>query len=259
MRSFLMSLLCLIVPLSGCTQPVQEEQDSAMSSSNHIQNALLNMDRPKSDRNRDSGRKSAEILEVSGLMPGMHVLEIEAGRGYFTELLSYAVGAEGHVHVQNPKKLNAFFGKELASRISKRPLTNVTVSTKDFDELEPDSGSIDLVTWVQGPHEIWFRPSKGVSLGDPKTAFEEIYRVLKPGGRFVTVDHIAAVNAGAEAGHVLHRADADLVRTHAEQAGLEFTTSHDFLLRPSDDPRRPSFDRAVRGNTSQFVYVFTKP
>ena len=80
------------------------------------------------------------------------------------EIMSRAVGAAGSVTMQNPP---AFESTGDADNDRAARLSNVTLSTTNFDELEPASGSIDLVTWILGPHELWFAPG-GNSLGDPQ-------------------------------------------------------------------------------------------
>jgi predicted methyltransferase len=39
-----------------------------------------------------------DVLAFAGVMPGMTVVELEAGGGFYTELLASAVGDEGTVY-----------------------------------------------------------------------------------------------------------------------------------------------------------------
>ena len=54
-------------------------------------------DRSDEDKARDEARKPAEVLEFLGLKPGDTVVDIWASGGWYTEVLSNAVGDEGHV------------------------------------------------------------------------------------------------------------------------------------------------------------------
>lgn len=41
-------------------------------------------------------------MEFLSITPGMSVIDVIAAGGYYTEVLSLAVGSEGHVIAQNP-------------------------------------------------------------------------------------------------------------------------------------------------------------
>src|SRR5579864_982570 len=62
-----------------------------------IADAVANPARPQADRDRDAARKPAEVLAFAGVKPGQKVLELIPGGGYFTRILSGAVGPSGHV------------------------------------------------------------------------------------------------------------------------------------------------------------------
>ena len=59
--------------------------------------AVHNPNRPTKDTDRDSARKPVEVLNFAHVKPGEQVLELIPGGGYFTRLLSVAVGPSGHV------------------------------------------------------------------------------------------------------------------------------------------------------------------
>ncbi len=63
--------------------------------------ALASTDRPAEDRERDAARKPAKVIEFLGVESGMTVLDAIAGGGYYTEVLSGAVGPGGKVVSQN--------------------------------------------------------------------------------------------------------------------------------------------------------------
>jgi predicted methyltransferase len=209
------------------------------------------------DGQSDGARKALETLNVAQLRAGMMVFEIEAGGGYWTELLSAAVGPEGAVTMQNPAGFIPFVKEALDKRFTPGRLANVRQSISNFDALDAPNASVDLVTWFQGPHEVYYKP-EGANLGDPAKSYAEIARILKPGGHFVVIDHLAKPGSPPSTGNDLHRIDPALVIASAAAVGLTLEATETFLQRPDDDLTKNVFDPAIRGKTSQFVLRFRK-
>jgi predicted methyltransferase len=218
---------------------------------------LVHPDRPSADADNDARRKPVEVLTFAGLETGMSVLELEAGGGYYTEIISRAVGPNGNVILQHPPGLMSFVGDGIDLRTAGNRLANVAVLITDFDDLDVPDNSIDMVTWIQGPHELGFAP-EGNSLGDPRQSFSEIARVLKPGGLLVASDHMAPNGSGIEAGGTLNRIAESVVTELALNAGLSVLRSSNVLKNTEDPLDVGVFAPAVRGNTSQFLIVYQK-
>ena len=62
-----------------------------------IRRAVDNPARSETYRGLDANRQPAEILAFAGIRPGMQVLDVGTGGGYFTEILADAVGPDGAV------------------------------------------------------------------------------------------------------------------------------------------------------------------
>jgi predicted methyltransferase len=82
------ALLLLGVPVFAATQ----------LSAGYFASVVASADRPATDKARDADRKPAEMLAFAEVRPGQKVIELVPGTGYFTRLLSLAVGPSGHVH-----------------------------------------------------------------------------------------------------------------------------------------------------------------
>jgi len=221
--------------------------------------AVAAADRSAEDKERDAARKPAEVLAFSKVMTGQTVLEVEAGTGYYTALLSKVVGPTGKVIMQNPN-----FGPEFNAQIAKRNeggrLTNVSSSQTMFDALEPADATVDVVTWFQGPHELYYKPKEApAGFGDPVKAYAEAFRVLKPGGYFVIMDHAAAAGAPVTAGNDLHRIDPKLVKDAATAAGFTLEEESAILANAADDHTKGVFDDSIRHKTDQFLLRYKKP
>lgn len=230
----------------------------AQTSADLVQAALQHQDRPSADASDDAQRMPLEVLAFAGLQAGMDILELEAGGGYYTEIMSRAVGQTGSVIMQNPPSFDSFLGDQPQVRTARNRLPNVRISRSNFDALDVPDNSIDLVTWILGPHELWFQPAGNVSLGDPETAFAEIARVLKPGGLFLALDHIAAPGSGPEVGGTLHRIREEIITTLANNAGLAVVRSSNLHKNDADPLDNNVFDPSIQGRTSKFVVLYRK-
>lgn len=257
------SLAVLAVAACSKTEPAPVETPTPVAEATPAAPdyaALLTAaDRPVADAGDDAARKPAEVLAFAKVMPGQTVIDIEAGGGYYTELLSHAVGPTGKVIMQNPN-FGAEFQKEMDLRVKDGRLANTTQSSSNFDALSPADGTVDVATWFLGPHELYYKPKENpAGFGDPAKAFAEVFRVLKPGGSFVILDHAAAAGAPATSGNDLHRIDPMLVKAAATTAGFVLEEESALLANPADDHTKGVFDPAIRRHTDQFLLRYKKP
>lgn len=220
--------------------------------------------RPTADVARDAMRRPAEILAFSKVGKGQVIFELEAGGGYYTELLSRAVGPAGAVTMHfppcDPVEFETQYRAAVTARLKDRRLPNVKFSETRFDQLAAASASVDVVTWFQGPHELWFRQAAVPNgLGDPVASFADIFRILKPGGYLILMDHAAASGSPVTAGHDLHRIDPAHINSLAVRAGFILDQESALLSQPRDDHTQSAFAPAIRGKTDQFLLRYRKP
>lgn len=208
--------------------------------------------RTDADRARDGARKPAEILAFALVREGWKVGEYTPGGGYYTRLLSPAVGAKGRVYAYPPDEIVKLLPGHLTdaqANAAAAPLKNVTVvtgPTTGFAAPEP----LDLVFTSQNYHDLHTRYAVA---GAPTGFNAAVFKALKKGGRYVIVDH-----RGAEPDK-LHRIDPAQVRREVEAAGFVFEAESAVLANP-DDPRTAGvFDPSIRGKTDQFALRFRKP
>lgn len=213
--------------------------------------------RSAEDRARDGRRKAVESLAFMAVRPGANILDMEAGSGYWSEILARATGTRGRVTMQNPPAFEGRLKPLIDARMASNGLANMRASFSNFDTLDAPSASVDLVTWVQGPHELYFTPPSG-SLGSPTKTFQEIARILKRGGAFVVIDHSAIAGQPASTGQTLHRIDPALTIASAAAVGLVLDRRGDFLANPADPKTKSAFDASIRGNTDQHALRFVK-
>jgi predicted methyltransferase len=211
--------------------------------------ALAAPDRPAAERERDVDRHAADLLAFSRAAPGERALDVGSGGGYFTRLLSSMVGPKGQVAAHDAPSYVKNIAAQREALLDARP--NIVGMLTPFEGLEGQSGSYDLVTIMLMYHDI-------VRLGDRVRMNQQIFRLLKPGGRVLVVDHAAPAGSGLRDAGTLHRIDPLLVRSEFEAAGFRLAASSSVLVNPEDDMTRAAFDPRFRWRTNQFVLLFTK-
>ena len=216
--------------------------------------------RPAADKADDAARKPAEVLAFAQIRPGDTVLEMEAGRGWYSDLLSTAIGPTGKLIIQYPPEF-AYGDAALKARTDAGRLKNAVITVTAFDALQAPDQSVDKVLWILGPHEIYYTPrnAKAGALGDPQKTYAAIARVLKPGGVFIAMDHAAEAGAPTTTGQTIHRVDPAVVMAAAKAAGLVYMDKSDVLANPADDRSKMVFDASIRRHTDQFLFRFKKP
>jgi predicted methyltransferase len=229
---------------------------AAFTAPAHITAALADPSRPAAEKGRDEGRKASETLEISGVKPGAKVADLIMGGGYFTRLLSAAVGATGEVIAYQPAEFIQFraaYGdeqKQVAAALPNVKPINMSLGALDL----PDG--LDLVLTVQNYHDLHLTPFPKDTAAKVNA---EIFRSLKPGGVYLIVDHSAVAGAGIETANSIHRIDQAIVRREVEAAGFKLEREGEFLRLPSDTRTVNVFSPAIRGKTDQFVLRFVKP
>jgi predicted methyltransferase len=212
----------------------------------NVARAVADAGRTPEDKARDAARKPAEMLAFAGVRPGDKVAELLPGGGYFTRVLSPAVGPTGKVYT-------AVQAAELekATAAAKGNVTPLAYTGPGFKTPEP----VDMVFTAQNYHDLHL---KRLNLDVP-AANKALFEALKPGGVLIIIDHAAATGAPVEIADTLHRIDPAIVKKEVEAAGFTFVAQSDAVRNPADDHAKPVFDPAIRGHTDQFVYKFRKP
>jgi predicted methyltransferase len=222
----------------------------------HLTAALGDQKRPPADSSRDMARKPAELLAFAEVKPGQKVADFMMGGGYFTRVLSAAVGPKGQVYAYQSAefiKFRAAYGTEQSSVVG--DYKNVTALTAPLSAVGLPDG-LDLVLTVQNYHDLHLKPFPA---GTADAVNKQVFKALKPGGLYVVVDHAAAAGAPIETADSLHRIDVAVVKKEVEAAGFKLVAEDKLLANAEDAHTINVFQPAVRGKTDQFVLKFKKP
>jgi len=206
--------------------------------------------RPSEDVARDADRKPAELMASAGIRPGMTIAELAPGGGYFTRLLTAAVGPRGKVYAITGKPSQGL--QDLAAKRANLAIVGGTPGTI------PVPGQVDIVWTTLNYHD--FKNVKLPTGGDVAQALDrEAFRVLKPGGIYLIVDHETAKGAGATQTSTLHRIEDTVVRQEMKAAGFVLDGESQLLRHPADDHTAKVQETGIRGKTDQFILKFRKP
>jgi predicted methyltransferase len=220
--------------------------------------AIADKSRPEADVKRDAARKPAEMLEFAGVKPGMTVVDLIPGGGYFSRIFSKAVGPQGTVYAvggpprppQDPAKPPPTPAQDTIAadpnyanvKSIHQPLQSIAIPTK-----------ADVVWTSQNYHDV-----NNVPNVDMLAFNKAIYDALKPGGVYVVLDHVG--NPGdPNVTKTVHRIDPATVKQEVTAAGFKFEGESAVLKNPADDHTKNVHDGFTQGQTDQFIYKFRKP
>jgi predicted methyltransferase len=224
----------------------------------YVAAAVADKGRPAADTARDVNRKPAEMVEFAGVKPGMTVVDLIPGGGYFTRIFSKTVGPKGTVYaVGGPVRPPADPAKPppppAQDTIAADPnYANVKSIHTAFQSLAIPTKA-DVAWTSQNYHDLHNVPNLDMAVFD-----KAVYDALKPGGVFIVLDHVA--NPGdPNVTKTLHRIDPAVVKQEVTAVGFKFEGESTVLKNPADDHTKGIRDGFSQGQTDQFIYKFRKP
>jgi predicted methyltransferase len=239
---------------------VSSSQSIRPPSAAAIERAVSNPRRLPADRERDERRKAGAVLAFFSIEPGMTVLDLFSGGGYYTELLSYLVGEDGRVVAHNNSPYLRFAGKEVSERYKPGRLLNVERVTAENNQLVLPSNTFDAVMMILSYHDVYFvDANRGWTRIDGPALLAEIYDAMKPGAVLGVIDHAAAPGSPPETGGTLHRIDPAIIKKDFAAAGFVLEAESDLLRNATDDRSLTVFDPRVNGRTDRVMLRFRRP
>jgi predicted methyltransferase len=220
-----------------------------------IAKAVAGPSRPKEEVATDAIRDPADTLAFAGVRPGMNVIELFPGGGYFTRMIVDVVGPKGSVlAVENAGWKGAAEADRKVMAELKAP--NLQLDVEPFGQMKAAAGKADLFWITQNYHDLKIAKYGAVDMAAFNRA---VYAALKPGGVYFILDHQANPGTSLEQIATLHRVEKAQVIAEVTAAGFKLAGEGTFLNRPGDDHTLSIFDKAIQGKTDQYALKFVKP
>lgn len=246
----------LATPLAGIIAIVLCATAMAADVPANIATAVANPARPEAQRAADANRHPAELLAFAGVKPGDKVSDFMMGGGYFTRILSGAVGPTGKVYAYQAAEFIGFnpnYAKmqdEAATFAPNIVPVRFSLGAQAFPE------PLDLILTAQNYHDLHLGSATPAQIA---AINRQMFAALKPGGMLVVIDHSATDGTGDTLSNKLHRIDIATVKSELTAAGFVLEAESDILRNPADPRTASVFDGSIKGKTDQFVLKFRKP
>ena len=227
----------------------------------NIKAGIDNPQRKEDNRASDENRKPGEVLAFYKVKDGMTVADLAAGGGYFTEILSGAVGPKGKVIAHYPAS-QQFDTNKPALEAQYAPFGNIEITSAATGEGFPiPDNSVDMVLLSLIIHHLHYAEASGEAMpANSAKVYGEILRILKPGGTFAVIEHTAAPGSTRAESAAWHRAPEAIIKADVTSAGFVFDgAANDIHANPDDDMKNNFFESGMRGKTARFVHKFRKP
>lgn len=222
-----------------------------------IEAAIANPERTAADRDRDAREKPAEILALAGVKPGMTVVDMFAGSGYYSELLAGVVGPTGKVLSVNNVPYEGYSKEGVKARFTEGRLKNVDRRIVEVSYINFPPRSVDVILICMSYHDaFWIDEKEGWPEINTDAFIDSMKNMLKPGGRLVIIDHNAPAGTGAEMAGKAHRLNEEFAKKSLTSRGFVLEKTWDGLRNKNDQLDKMVFDPAVKGKTDRYVHLY---
>ena len=254
MRTLYYSLVLLLTIALPGHAVVAQDYSVPDNTPAHIKRAVESDVRNAEASARDAGRLPAQVLTLADLNEGDHVAEITTFGQYYTPMLVEAVGPTGKVEMYDMPYLAAFGEGNVgvAGQAFADARANAEYHIVDYSDLSLPAG-LDAVYNILYYHDL-----QGVEV-DTAVMNSKIFAALKPGGKYVIVDHLAEDGSGWRDTTTIHRIGKEAIVNEISAAGCNLIVDSNILANPEDDRTAMVFSPGMRGGTDRALLIFQKP
>jgi predicted methyltransferase len=224
--------------LTGCNRS-DEAAPAAPASAMTLEEAVAGDWREAEDRARDIWRHPVETLGFFGLKPGMTVVEIWPGAGWYTDILApYLAASGGKLYAANLQPNDPIaievveaYRQKLRARPRLYGDVEITAFGATSGPMAPD-GSADLVLTARNVHN-W------MAAGIVDKAFTDAFSALKPGGVFGVVEHRGSPGGVQDPTAADGYVEQAYVIRLAQEAGFLLDQASEINANPRDTKDHP--------------------
>ncbi len=206
-----------------------------------LDKAITGQHREQNNSARDIYRHPKETLQFFGLQPGMRVLEILPGKGWYTEILAPVLRDNGELTVasfgaDHPMEFLSNMHKEFIMKLEANPqmydkvIVTIFHTNRYLDTIADNS--MDMVVTFRNTHN-WIKD------GVAEEIYKAFFRVTRPGGILGVEQHRAGPGsdplASAKTGYV---PEAYLIEL-AEKSGFKLIVKTEINANPKDTKDHP--------------------
>ncbi|MCF6198649.1 MAG: methyltransferase [Hyphomicrobiaceae bacterium] len=227
----LLACLLVLIPLQAYGKEGAQPTLQGLADGDH------RLDKSKA---RNKFRHPVETLKFFGLKPGMTVVEIWPGGGWYTDIIAPYVMKNGKYYAagrnrdSKNKRIQASI-KRYDKKLVKHPelfgKVIVTQLSQNKTEIAP-AGSADLVLTFRNIHN-WMK------FGFDRTIFEAMYKALKPGGVLGIVEHRENPEEFPDPQTLSGYVHEEQVMAMAKAAGFAFIGKSEINANPKDTRKHP--------------------
>ncbi len=263
--------------------PAAASSASSANQAETIDGAVAGAWRTPEEKARDKWRHPAQSLAFWGVKPGMTVVEVWPGAGWYTDILAPFLTATGgalyaaEFKPENPAAMAV--AESFHHRLQASPklygAVHLTAFGPTSGPLAP-AGTADVVLFLRNVHD-WMHG------GFADKGFHDAFLALKPGGVLGIEAHRAAPGGAQDVLATSGYVQEAYVKQMAKDAGFVFEAASEINANPKDDrnhpfgvwtlpptrrsapagkPANPAFDHApydAIGESDRMTLRFVKP
>ena len=194
--------------------------------------------RKPADVARDKYRHPAQTLTFFGLQPGMTVVEMLPGKGWYSDILAPYLADQGHfVAAVTPKDMDDYKGFLTADPDRLGKAQAVPFNVGQANNFVPD-GTADMIVTFRNIHNLLGSADQPGD-GNAPQAFADWFRALKPGGILGIEEHRLPENMDIAREKTSGYVKRSTVIRLALAAGFQWAGTSDVNANPKDDHDHP--------------------
>jgi predicted methyltransferase len=233
-------LVAAVLVCAGCATSTSTTTNAPKQGG--FEAVLAGAHRAEANRARDQYRHPAETLAFFGIQPGMTVVELWPGGGWYTEVLAPYLRESGKLYAAHftedsdneyiRKSITGFKSKLAAEPALYDRVMVTTLLPPDRLEIAP-AGTADAVLTFRNVHN-WMKMG-----GNEALVMQAAFSALKPGGVFGIVEHRAKPGTSREQMMESGYVTEDEVIRMATAAGFVLEEKSEVNANPMDTAVHP--------------------